>query len=199
MKRIIPLLVLVLLTGCARQETGKQLQDQYRRVLQARMAAEVVWHGETADSAFSVTCVYHKGAGSTTTVSQPEELAGLSATVSGEDLTLTYEGAALPAGTLQEITVANCLPWLLEAAAEGYVREVSREVLEGEECLRLALETTGPDGRTVLCTGWFFSRDLTPCYVEFSRDGRLLVTARLLQFDCYLSDTEESEQHKKSI
>jgi len=189
MKRTVPLLLaLLVLTGCARQDSGAALQEQYRRVQQAQMAAEVVWHGGEDSRSFEVTSFYNKGAGSTTTVSQPEALAGLSATVSGEDLTLTYEGAALPAGALQEITVANCLPWLLEAAAEGYVREVSREVLEGEDCLRLALETTGPDGKTVLCTGWFFCRDLTPCYAEFSREGRLLVTARLLQFTCQLEE-----------
>ena len=179
-----------LLAGCSRQEAGYQLQEQYSRVRQAQMAAEVVWHGGEDGRSFEITCTYDKEAGSTTTVSQPEALAGLSATMSGEDLTLSYEGAALPAGSLQDVSVANCLPLLLEAAAEGYVREASQETMDGAQCLRLALETTGPDGQEVLCTGWFYASDLTPCYAEFSQDGQLLVTARLLEFDCELEETE---------
>ena len=49
-------------------------------------------------------------------------------------------------------------------------------------CLRLALDATLPSGEKMLCTGWFYGADLTPCYAEFSQDGKLLVSARITYF-----------------
>ena len=128
---------------------------------------------------FTVSCDWTPtGAG--TTVTGPEDLAGLTASVSGEDLTVSYDGAALSAGSLRDVAPANCLPWLLRAMEEGYLVEAGQETLEGLDCLRLALDTTAPGGK-VLCTVWL-GGDGAPLYAEFSQDSRVVLTARLLSF-----------------
>lgn len=127
-------------------------------------------------------CSYDRGGDAVTTITTPEELAGISATVSGSDLTLTYDGTGLAAGPLRDVCAANCLPLLLRAVSDGYILEQGKETIEGQPCLRLALDATLPSGEKVLCTGWFYGADLTPCYAEFSQDGKLLVSARITYF-----------------
>ena len=80
------------------------------------------------------------------------------------------------------VCAANCLPLLLRAVSDGYILEQGKETIEGQPCLRLALDATLPSGEKVLCTGWFYGADLTPCYAEFSQDGKLLVSARITYF-----------------
>ena len=133
----------------------------------AQLEAEVVCHLEGESRSYTVQCSYDRGGDAVTTITTPEELAGISATVSGSDLTLTYDGTGLAAGPLRDVCAANCLPLLLRAVSDGYILEQGKETIEGQPCLRLALDATLPSGEKVLCTGWFYGADLTPCYAEF--------------------------------
>lgn len=173
----------LLLCACgAAPSEGQNLQTQYAAVATAQLEAEVVCHLEGESRSYTVQCSYDRESGAVTTITAPEELAGISAAVSGSDLTLRYDGAGLSAGSLRDVCAANCLPLLLHAAADGYILEQGKETIEGQPCLRLTLDTTAASGEKVLCTGWFFGSDLTPCYAEFSQDGKLLVTARITYF-----------------
>ena len=171
----------LLLAGCGRKTASQTdaLRQRYRDMQAAHMEAEITCHLETENRTFTVSCDWTPtGAG--TTVTAPEALAGLTASVSGEDLTVSYDGAALSAGSLRDVAPANCLPWLLRAMEEGYLVDAGQETLEGLDCLRLALDTTAPGGK-VLCTVWL-GGDGAPLYAEFSQDSRVVLTARLLSF-----------------
>ncbi len=175
------LLAAVCLCGCGRKTASQTdaLRQRYRDMQAAHMEAEITCHLETENRTFTVSCDWTPtGAG--TTVTAPEALAGLTASVSGEDLTVSYDGAALSAGSLRDVAPANCLPWLLHAVAEGYLAEAGRETLDGADCLRLALDTTAPGGK-VLCTVWLDGGG-APLYAEFTQDSRVVLTARLLSF-----------------
>ena len=177
----VVLAVLALLAGCGKKTASQaeSLRQRYREMQAAHMEAEITCHLETENRTFTVSCDWTPtGAG--TTVTGPEDLAGLTASVSGEDLTVSYDGAALSAGSLRDVAPANCLPWLLRAMEEGYLVEAGQETLEGLDCLRLALDTTAPGGK-VLCTVWL-GGDGAPLYAEFSQDSRVVLTARLLSF-----------------
>ena len=163
------LLGCALLCACgAAPSAGQNLQEQYAAVKTAQLEAEVVCHLEGESRSYTVQCSYDRGGDAVTTITTPEELAGISATVSGSDLTLTYDGTGLAAGPLRDVCAANCLPLLLRAVSDGYILEQGKETIEGQPCLRLALDATLPSGEKVLCTGWFYGADLTPCYAEFS-------------------------------
>ena len=188
------LLAAVCLCGCGRKTASQTdaLRQRYRDMQAAHMEAEITCHLETENRTFTVSCDWTPtGAG--TTVTGPEALAGLTASVSGEDLTVSYDGAALSAGSLRDVAPANCLPWLLHAVAEGYLAEAGRETLDGADCLRLALDTTaagdvftgfflgGQAQGQVLCTVWLDGGG-APLYAEFTQDSRVVLTARLLSF-----------------
>ena len=138
MKKMILWLLLaaVCLCGCGRKTASQTdaLRQRYRDMQAAHMEAEITCHLETENRTFTVSCDWTPtGAG--TTVTAPEALAGLTASVSGEDLTVSYDGAALSAGSLRDVAPANCLPWLLHAVAEGYLAEAGRERMGPTACV----------------------------------------------------------------
>ena len=88
----------LLLAGCGKKAASQaeSLRQRYREMQAAHMEAEITCHLETENRTFTVSCDWTPtGAG--TTVTGPEDLAGLTASVSGEDLTVSYDGAALSA------------------------------------------------------------------------------------------------------
>lgn len=184
MKKVgIFVLSLLLLCGCSsRQEQAEKIQQSYGALEKVTMEAEAVVHLPEENRSFTVRCLWELE-GATTTILAPEELKGLSATVSGEELMINWDGAALAAGKQWVLSPAACIPWLLHAAAEGYLLEAGDEVIDGMECLRLALDTTAPDGEKILCTIWFTKDGFVPCYTEFSSDGTVVLTLRTLSFE----------------
>ena len=187
-KSLWPLLLCAVLCGGGGGETGNAVQEQYRTLETARLEAEVTSHTSTDSRTFTLLCSYDADGDAVTTVTDPGELAGLTAVVSGTDMTLSSEGLQLPAGASLDICPANCLPYLLRALADGYVLEQSSEALDDTPCLRLALDTTAPGGGKVLCAVWLDAEGLFPRYAEFSRNEQVVLTVKLLAFTCTTSE-----------
>ena len=125
-----------------------------------------------------------------TTVTAPEALKGLTAVLADGQLSLKSRDQLLPAGDATDICPANCLPELLRTLAEGYLKEQGTEPLEDTPCLRLTLETTGQSGAAVLCSVWLDESSLIPRYAEFSQNGNVVLTVRMISFACTTGDTE---------
>ena len=186
MKRIwIAALCLLLLSGCGKARQGASLQERYAAVTRWEIAAEITVHLSDETRQYQITCECDAENGAEIAVTSPRELAGLRADVSPDDLTLTYDDLTLSAGTAELLSPANCLPWLLRAAATGYVLEEGQETVEGRDCLRLTFDTTGADGQKVLCTAWFDRETLAPVYSEFSLNGELRITVKVISFTSY--------------
>lgn len=186
MKKVIyigMILMLLLLSGCGKDTRMADLQQQYREISASQMSAEIVCHLPSDNRTFTVVCSYDREQGSTTGITAPEEVKGISAAVSDDSLQVIYDGMILPAGEMTDICPANCLPYLLRAVSEGYVTEYSSETLEGRQCLRAAFDTTADSGRKILCTVWFDAENYLPDYAEFSLDGNIVLTTRILSFE----------------
>ena len=182
-KSMAALLCLVfLVSGCGKAEQSRMLQESYAAVKSAELTAEIICHLPEESRVFQVRCSYERDGESEITVTAPEELSGLQARVKGPDLSLAYDGLVLAAGAPSAVSAANCLPWLMRAAAEGYVLEEGHETLGQTACLRVAFDTTGEDGEKVLCAVWFDRETLAPVCAEFSADGQLRLTVKIIQF-----------------
>ena len=174
----------VLLCGCGRdeEEAVRDVQSRWAQAQKVTVEAEVTCHFDGGSRSFTVASVWEP-AGATTTILVPEELAGISATVTGEELLLRYEGAAISAGVPTVLSPAACVPYLLRSVADGYLLDCGGETIDGLDCLRAAFDTTAPDGSKILCTVWLERQSGVPCYTEFSTDGVVVLTVRTLSFD----------------
>ena len=183
-KTVLPVLAcLLLLCGCGGRK-ALDIQEQYRSVTSAELEAEVVSCTDAAGRAFTLTCRYDPAGQSVTTVTAPRELAGLTAVLAGDTLSVRSGDTLLPAGASTDVCPANCLPYLLDALSGGYLTEQNEETLEGTPCLRLSLDTAAPSGAPVQCAVWLDKATLIPLYGEFSQNGQVVLTAKMLSFTC---------------
>ena len=192
MKRFFALLLCLLLPlcgGCGQKSSAAaDIQEQYSRIAAAQMEAEVTFHMPQEDRSFALQCAYTPQQ-STVTVTAPETVKGVTATVSAEELTIAYDGAVLSAGKAGSFGPVNALPCLLRAMGSGYLVEEGREMLEDVDCRRLTLDTAAGD-TPLACTVWIDTQTLLPRYAEFASDGTVVISAKLLAFSCTLNEEE---------
>ncbi len=189
MKRfwILPLCLLLMCSGCgSKGNGGADIQAQYARVAAAQMEAEVTFHTGQEDRSFTLRCDYTPES-STVTVTAPETVAGITATVSGDGLTIGYDGAVLSAGSGGLPGPVNALPYLLRALGSGYLLEQGRETLGDTDCYRLTLDAALGD-TPLTCTAWLETETLLPRYAELTMEGTVVVSVELLAFSCTLQD-----------
>ena len=185
MKRIYALLALftLLLTGCAAEQTdarAETLQQKYAALsgCDARAAAAVVRDDETRQYTLDIA---KDGDETRVTVLEPEALAGVTAVVSGDALSLEFDGMTLDAGSADErISAVNAADIVLRAAASGYVTERNTERYEDTDALRLCFETE-QGGERLYVTAWFDAED-APLYAEIERDGEVLAYLEFTDF-----------------
>lgn len=183
-KTVLPMLAcLLLLCGCGGRK-ALDVQEQYRSVTSAELEAEVVSCADAAGRVFTLTCRYDPAGQSVTTVNAPSELAGLTAVLAGDTLSVRSGDTLLPAGASTDVCPANCLPYLLDALSGGYLTEQNEEQLRDTPCLRLALDTVGRSGAPVQCAVWLDKVTLIPLYGEFSQNGQVVLTVKMLSFTC---------------
>ena len=192
MKRIVilPLCLLLLCGGCGKKSSAAEnIQEQYSRVATAQMEAEVTFHTPQENRSFTLQCAFTPEE-STVTVTAPETVKGVTATVSGDELTIAYDGAVLSAGGVGRFGPVNALPCLLRSIGSGYLLEEGRETLEDADCYRLTLDATAGD-TPLKCTVWLDTETLLPRYAEFAADEAVVVSAKLLAFSCTLQEPEQ--------
>ena len=184
-KLVLTLAAALLLTGCAAQSDAREqaLQARYAAMggYAARVEAAVVRERETARYALAVE---NDGEATRVTVTAPEALAGVRATVAGDALTLSFDGMTLDAGSLDpDISAVNAVDVALRAAAEGWIAERNAERFEDADALRLRFETE-LDGEPLYVTAWFNELDM-PLYAELERGGEVLAYLEFTDFAFY--------------
>lgn len=185
MKQLCALVALLalLLTGCAAGQPDTRTEDLQQKYAalsgcDAGVLVAVVCDGETRQYTLDIA---KDGDKTRVTVLEPEALAGVSAVVSGDTLSLEFDGMALDAGSMDErISAVNAADVVLRAAASGYVTERNRERYEDTDALRLCFETE-QGGERLYVTAWFDADD-APLYAEIERDGEVLAYLEFTDF-----------------
>ena len=176
----------LLLTACggAGEDGTEALREPYREMAGCTMEAEVACGQAGLEWEAALRCDYVPGGESTVEVLSPETIAGIRATLRGEDLSLEFEGEVLNAGRLsgEGVSPAACLPVLMEALAEGWLLEENEETWNDIPCLRLCLDQTGPEGGKIVSTVWLRQEDGTPLRGEIAVDGERILTAEFTSF-----------------
>ncbi len=176
------LAVLALLTGCGekRQEEASALQQRYAALAGYETAVRVAVPREDEKLVYALHLT-KDGDTVRAVVEEPMELAGIAATLTGEALTLEFDGTILDAGTLSpRVSGLSAVPLLLEAFPRAYLESCGGETLDGAETLRTDFSATAGD-ETLACT-LFFDADGAPVYAEIARDGKIIAAAEFTNF-----------------
>ena len=180
------------LAGCGGETAEKQeteeLQMKCQNLSAATVEAELTCHYGDEVRTYTLRCSYTPEE-STVEVLAPEDLAGISATLTGEALTLQYDGILLDAGTYSgtEISPMWAVPSMLRAMGQGYPLETGREALGETECLRVTFEMTSSDGGKQYTAVWFDENGI-PLQGEITLEETVVYTAVLTQFTAEETD-----------
>lgn len=153
-------LLLALLCACGGEEAESRAIGAAYEDLQAQAEVTLTCHYGGEVRTYELVCAYTPEK-STVTLTAPAELAGISAVLEGDDLTLRYDDVLIDAGPYSGTRVSplRAVPGLLRAVGQGYLTEFCREDLDGVQCLRAAFEITEEDGEKTLYTVWFDEAD----------------------------------------
>lgn len=183
MKRTLPLLMLLaLLAGCGEQTLtrAEELQQRYGQLAgyEAEVRAAVVREDETIVYTLRLCA---EGDSVRAEVVAPEELAGIAATMTGEELTLNFDGMLLDASTdVARVSALSCAPLLLSSFPEAYLAHCGTEELSGVEALRADFSLTLGE-ETLGCALWFGAED-APLYGEVAREGKIIAAVEFTRF-----------------
>ena len=176
------ILLALLLSGCGEktQSRAEEWQQRYAQMQSYEALVEVSVPRE--DETLHYTLSLEKSGDSVrAAVIEPEELTGIAATLTGDALTLEYDGMALDAGTLSpRVSALNCVPLVLDGFSRAYLDSVGSETLDGKDTLRADFSMTLGD-ETLGGTVWFTDGG-APVYLEASEDGKIIAAAEFTNF-----------------
>ena len=180
------------LVGCGGEmdqvEQTEELQLRFQNLSAAQVEADLTCHYGEEVRTYTLRCTYTPEQ-SRVEVLAPETLAGIAATLTGENLTVEYDGIMLDAGIYSgtDISPMWAVPSILRAMGEGYPLEYGQEELDGVDCLRCTFETTDDAGGKRYYAVWF-GEDGIPLRGEIALDEMVVYTAVFTQFT-----TEETD------
>lgn len=172
----------LLLAGCGEktQSRAEEWQQRYAQMQGYEALVEVSVPRE--DETLHYTLSLEKSGDSVrAAVIEPEELTGIAATLTGDALTLEYDGMALDAGTLSpRVSALNCVPLVLDGFSRAYLDSVGSETLDGKDTLRADFSMTLGD-ETLGGTVWFTDGG-APVYLETSEGRKIIAAAEFTNF-----------------
>ena len=176
------ILLALLLAGCGEktQSRAEEWQQRYAQMqgYEALVEVSVPREDETLHSTLSLE---KSGDSVRAAVIEPEELTGIAATLTGDALTLEYDGMVLDAGTLSpRVSALNCVPLVLDAFPRAYLESVGRETLDGRETLRADFSLTLAGDK--FGASIFLAADGAPVYTEVSEDGKIIAAAEFTNY-----------------
>ena len=176
------ILLALLLAGCGEktQSRAEEWQQRYAQMQGYEALVEVSVPRE--DETLHYTLSLEKSGDSVRAAGiEPEELTGIAATLTGDALTLEYDGMVLDAGTLSpRVSALNCVPLVLDGFSRAYLDSVGSETLDGKDTLRADFSMTLGD-ETLGGTVWFTDVG-APVYLEASEDGKIIAAAEFTNF-----------------
>ena len=177
-KRLVSVLMipLLLLVGCgARRAEPEDVFASFREEMNAAggIAAKAGLTADFGGTAAEYTLDLIADAEVVTvTVTEPEILSGITASVRADGSDVSFDGVMLGVGPVdpEGTTPVSALPAILRAMREGYA-----ELYWMDGSLAAARFYAG---ETSACTVWLDPEELTPVAAEIASEGRTVITCR---------------------
>lgn len=171
---------------------GTQVQKRFAALSEASFHVEILSDLGKSTLAYQYDYAYNSKGNDTLTLTVPEPLAGITATIAGEDapaLTLQYEGTALdaPGPSKAGLTPVDVIPYLFAELRSGSPTETWTERADGTTLDVLKYVREDDDG-TITRQVWL--NDGTPQRAECYWNDALVLTCT---FDDWKDTTTSSE------
>jgi len=178
---IILSLTVSFLSACSVADDGelKNLRTKLRDTASEKYRATVTAIFPAREAEFLLDYSYSKESGGRITVIKPDEVSGVSLTVSEEGSKLTFDGARLEVGRLDAhgLTPFTALPSLAASWVNGAWLEAGNTKIFGENAIMAITSAESADEKTEYRT-WFSRSDLSPLYAEIYSDGERVITCK---------------------
>lgn len=188
---ICVLMISLLLSGCRTAEGTAGPQEQALLIRSRYLenngcAAKLNVTADYGQRVYTYTVdVTVTGEETVLTVTQPQELAGVTARMIGKQSRLEYDGAILETGPLdgEGLTPLSAAPALLECARSGFIDSCTVEPLGETSALRvLCRDPEGPAGQGRETTLWLDEQTGALLRGEIAVDGYRVILCEFLQF-----------------
>jgi len=135
---------------------------------------------------YTYTLALAAGTGETVlTVTNPEEIAGITARVKSGESWLEYDGVVLETGPLSEdgLSPLSAVPALLEAARSGFMASCTMELLAEQQTLRVyCRDPAGTAGEGIETVLWFDADTCALVRGEVLSDGYRAILCEFTEF-----------------
>ena len=179
MKKFISVfcLALVLMSACSTNaKTGADMvREKYAGFTGCKLSVDITADFGNRVSVYSITYERAGGQG-IITIEKPDEIAGITATITADGGSLSYDGLILETGKLAgtALTPIDAVPTMLDTWASGYMTDAGTERLRNIKCRRLTYRTT-IDEAVVEQHAWFDEETLNPVHAETLVDGVMVI------------------------
>lgn len=178
---LFTLMLLSALTACSAKpkaaELAQTVRDSYTSADGISMNAELTANYSSRAYSFSVKYEEDDGGG-TVTVLEPESIAGISARIGEDGVTLIFDGAEVFTGEVTEdgLSPVDALPVIVKAWREGAVTGTEYVKSDGAERLSVSYRIT--DSAALITV--FDTDTYLPVSAELTRDGYTVLTLEFL-------------------
>ena len=134
---------------------------------------------------YTLDLSYQKDGDTTLAVVAPEEVAGVTARLSGEETFLEFDGVSLETGPLDDtgLSPLSAAPALLRCAREGFIAESALETVGESECLKVVCrDPEVQPGTGTEVSLWFDAGTHALKQGEILSDGARIVACIFTQF-----------------
>lgn len=197
-KIVVFLSFFLLLSGCARSRpTAETIREHFDALPGFTAHVKIISDFAESTLEYEVDYAYNRKGSDHLTLTAPEAVRGIEATIDGEEhMLLRYNGAELDDGTagLTGTTPADGVYWLLRELRESEPLEIWPESVAGTPALAVRFESS-VDGAEIIRQVWLHQTSLQPLCAEVYADGTrvLLLTFSEYQEGASAPPGQESE------
>lgn len=179
-KLLLPILMMLVLSACDNEEveTDEKFIAWRDSIGNISCTAIITISNETAVAEYELLCDYSSD-NCTVTVLSPEDIAGITASRTGDETAIEYDGLMLSLGSLDDFSPINALPSMIDAIKSAHLELAYEE--ENEGVLINVFELSLDDENKIRL--WCIAETMTPIHTEFENKGYTGIKAEIINWN----------------
>lgn len=173
-------LTLTLIPSCSSGGSGADaVTKAMRDTVSANYRTDITASFPSREVSFILDYTYNRDENDRASVVSPDEIAGMCFTVTGERSTISFDGANLEMGRLNEdnLSPLSTVPVLMKHWTGGNTSEQTNTKIFDRDAYLIISRSTG-ETAAIEVRSWFSKDDLLPLYAEIFSDGERVIQCK---------------------